>query len=118
MPCMCGDSECQSCGLAQGTLPLTNHQREALRLLGAYTGGRFDIWLLAGGSFNAQSRAIIMSALAGVRVPQSRAGVNAMWRAFIEMAGTGGGCLAEQHDNFVEWAKAETGGATMNLQAS
>lgn len=109
MPCMCGDSECQSCGLAQGTLPLTTYQREALRLLGAYTGGRFDIWMLAGPQ-KVMCRTQIMSALAGVRVPQSKAGVNAMWRAFIELSGVQGGCLAEQHDNFMEWAKSENGG--------
>ncbi len=50
---------------------------EAVRLLGIYTAGRFDAWLLAGPA-KASCRAHVMSALAGQRMPQSKSGVVAI----------------------------------------
>jgi hypothetical protein len=41
--------------------------KEAIRLLGTYTAGRFDIWMLSG-SAKASCRAHVMSTLLGVRV--------------------------------------------------
>lgn len=58
---------------------------EAVRLLGAYSAGRFEIWALAGPA-KASCRAHVMSELAGHRVPQKNAGVSALEKAFYEIA--------------------------------
>lgn len=80
---------------------------EAIRLLGAYTGGRFDIWLLAGGS-KASCRAHVMSVLTGQRVPQSKAGVNAIRSAFYARLGVTGEYEAQREQNFVAICKGIT----------
>lgn len=85
---------------------LNPNQTAALRLLGVYTAGRFDFWILAGPA-KASCRAHIMSALAGYRVPQSRAGVTALRLAFHAFAQPPqGGCNAERDDSFEAWARA------------
>lgn len=83
---------------------LTPNQSEALRLLGSYTAGRYDFWALAG-NCRATSRAHIMSVLEGKRVPQSKAGVNAMRAAFHAFIVPAGDCIALQDDSFVDMAR-------------
>lgn len=82
---------------------LSPNQLEALRLLGAYTAGRFDIWMLAGSS-KASCRAHIMTALEGKKMPQSKSGVNAITAAFYAFAMPEGSCPAIREDNFRDWA--------------
>ena len=91
---------------------LTANQSEALRLLGAYTAGRYDFWMLAGNS-KASVRAHIMSALAGQRVPQSKAGVNAMQAAFYDIAKPVGTCPANRENSFVAWARSQANDAVV-----
>lgn len=78
--------------------------KEALRLLGVYTGGRFDVWMLVGPA-NAAHRAQVLSALRGSRVPQSKAGVNALKGALYSEAGVTGDCEADRDRNFVAFCK-------------
>jgi hypothetical protein len=78
--------------------------KEALTVLGTYTAGRYDVWLLAGNS-RAGCRAHVMSVLQGIRVPQSKAGVNALRDALYQAAGIEGECLAEKDDKFLQFAK-------------
>lgn len=72
---------------------------QAIRRLGAFTQGRYDIWGLAG-SHLAASRAIVLSDLLGYRVPQSKAGVTALRTAFYNALGIVGECEAEREENF------------------
>jgi hypothetical protein len=82
--------------------PLTGkpNVREAVRLLGEWTRGRFDVWMLAG-SQNAGNRAILLSHLVGARQTQSKAGVNALRDAFYAALEVTGDCLAAKEDRFV-----------------
>ena len=92
---------------------MTDNQREALRLLGSYTAGRFDVWMLSGPA-NAGVRARIMALLMGIRVAKNQAGVNAMWRAFFALARAENGCYADREAQFMAWAKEQvTGTETM-----
>ncbi len=84
---------------------MTPNQREALRLLGVYTAGRFDPWILMGPA-KASCRAHIMSVLQGKRVPQSKAGVTAIKDAFYAIAKPIGNCSAAQDEAFEQWAKS------------
>lgn len=77
---------------------------EAVRLLGVYTAGRFDVWVLAGNA-KAGCRAHIMSALLGRRVPQSKSGVNAMREAFYNLANPAGDCPAAREKSFIAWCR-------------
>jgi hypothetical protein len=77
---------------------------EAIRLLGVYTAGRFDVWMLAGGA-KASCRAHVLSVLTGARVPQSKAGVNALRAALNEAANITGDCIAHREENFVTFCK-------------
>lgn len=77
---------------------MTTNEREFLRLLGVYTGGRFVPWALAGPA-KASRRAHVMSALAGARVPQSRAGITAIEQALFSITQADGSCLAVREDN-------------------
>jgi hypothetical protein len=87
---------------------MKTNEREALRLLGVYTAGRFDVWALAG-SQRASCRAHIMSELLGVKTPQSKAGVNAIRDAFYRVAGDAitGDCIAVREDSFYRWVAAQ-----------
>ena len=84
--------------------------KEALRLLGIYTAGRFDIWALAGDS-KASCRAHVMSALVGKKMPKSKSGVTAITAEFYQRGGIVGSCIAHREDNFRQWAKGG-GGST------
>jgi hypothetical protein len=79
--------------------------RAAVRLLGVYTAGRFDIWVLAGPA-RASCRAHVASVLAGHKVPQSKAGVNALRDAFYLHAQPAGDCMAAREDAFRNWARS------------
>jgi hypothetical protein len=83
---------------------LSELERSGLHFLGIYTAGRYDINALAGPA-KASCRAHVMSALYGKRVPQSKAGINAMWSAFFVIAGVDGNCIRHREDAFIEWAK-------------
>ena len=83
----------------------SGHLHAALRLLGEYTGGRFDFWALAG-PHAAPRRAEIASALAGRRIPQSKAGVIRLRESFYAISTPAGDCIAAREASFVAWAKA------------
>ncbi len=79
--------------------------REALRLLGVYTAGRYDVWILAG-SQRASARAHIMAELLGVpKVPQSKSGVNALRAAFYAACNVTGEYEALREDRFMAIAR-------------
>lgn len=85
-------------------MEITANLREALKLLGTYTAGKYDLWLLAGSS-RASCRAHVMTVLMGARIPQSKAGVNALRDALYRAAGIEGDCLAEKNDKFIHFGK-------------
>lgn len=80
--------------------------KNALKLLGTYTAGRFDFWMLAGPT-KASCRAHIMSELMGKKMPQSKSGVTAMRDAFYEIAKPEGNCIAAREESFLAWAKQQ-----------
>jgi hypothetical protein len=85
---------------------------EAIRLLGVYTAGRFDIWALAGSS-RASCRAHVMSALKGHKVPQSQSGVTALREEFCNQARAHGAvidgdCIAVREDQFIAWCRMQS----------
>lgn len=93
---------------------MNDNHREALRLLGVYTAGRFDPWILMGPS-KASCRAHVMSAFNGKKTPQSKSGVNAIKEAFyaiVNAEGTGvfktDDCSASQDVAFAAWARQQT----------
>ena len=87
---------------------INEHQMKALLLLSSY---RFDVWALAG-SQRASVRAHVMSELInnGNRVPQAKAGVNALRDALYDLGSIAGSCSAHREDNFKAWAKSVTRG--------
>lgn len=89
-------------------IAVTTATKDALRVLAAYTAGRFDLWALAGGP-RASSRAHVMSILQGRRVPQAQSGVTALRSAFYEALGVTGDCEAIREDDFIEKARATAG---------
>jgi len=76
----------------------------ALKLLNEATNSRLDIWNLAG-PYNAARRAQIMSALMGAKVPQSKAGVNAIQDELHRRLSVKGNCIAARDDDFLEKAR-------------
>lgn len=79
---------------------------EAVKLLGEFTRGTFNLWAISGQS-NAKLRQRIMAALSGrAKVPQSEAGVNALQAAFYAVARPEGSCEARREPAFREWAYA------------
>ena len=79
--------------------------KEAIRLLGIYTAGRFDIWMLAGSS-KASVRAHIMSVLLGTKTPQSRSGINALRSEFYSRLNITGECEAHREQAFIQACKS------------
>jgi hypothetical protein len=74
--------------------------REGIRLLGVYTAGRFTFWTLAGNA-KVCCRAHVMAVLLGVpRVPQSKAGINALREEFFRQAGIPRDCAAGMEHDF------------------
>ena len=84
----------------------TANEAKAIRLLGTYSGGRFDIWALAGNA-RASCRAHVMSELLGQKTPQSKSGVNAIRYEFYSRLGIwrDGLCLAEMESEFLAVCK-------------
>lgn len=82
-----------------------DNTREAVRLLGVYTAGRYDFWILAGPS-KASCRAHVMSALLGRKVPQSQSGVTMLRAAFHALAQPAGGCMAQRDESFEAWCQS------------
>lgn len=78
---------------------------EAIRMLGFFTNGRYDVWMLAG-SHNGANRAIVLSHLTGIRQPQSKAGVAALREALYSALNVTGNCLAAKEDDFLAKVKA------------
>jgi len=78
---------------------MDSNVREAIRILGINTAGRFDVWMLAGGP-KASCRAHVMSTLAGKRMPQSKSGVTAIRSAFYEALAITGECEAHREEQF------------------
>lgn len=94
------------------TIPTTAAQTaEAVRLLGVYTAGRFDIWMLAG-NHKGTCRAHVMSALMGRKMPQSKSGVTMLRTAFYERvealtgARPAGDHIAARETSFIAWCRA------------
>jgi hypothetical protein len=91
-------------------LSLSANQTSAIQLLGKYTAGSFAIWNLAGPRQSAQ-RAEIMSELKGVRTPQTKSGVTALFEAFMDVREQNlpgqkmTGCPADRDSNLVAWLK-------------
>lgn len=83
---------------------MEDRTKEALRLLGIYTAGRYDIYALAGNA-KAGCRTHIMSVLHGKRMPQSKSGITTMKNEFYLRAKIADGCGAEREHNFRQWAK-------------
>ncbi len=86
---------------------MTENVLNAIRLLGVYTAGRFDIFALAGPQ-KASCRAHIMSTIQGRRIPQAKSGVYAIREAFFAALRPDGGCVAAQEDRFAEICRTIT----------
>ncbi len=85
---------------------LQPHEFQAVKLLSAYTAGRFDIWTIAGPR-RASCRAHVMSVLLNRKTPQAQSGVNAIRDAFYRVAGPAivGDCINAREESFVAWAR-------------
>lgn len=77
---------------------------EAIRILGIYTAGRFDIWALSGPA-KASCRAHVLSTLLNKSVPKSKAGVNAIRDAFYSACKIEGECPAHRESNFAKFCE-------------
>lgn len=85
----------------RATVPPTPGTLKAIRLCAAFTSNSFDLWSLTGNhGGNGANRAILLSAITGKRLPQSKAGFNALRAAFYDALGILGGCEAEREENF------------------
>lgn len=78
--------------------------RGAIKLLGIYTGGKFDVWLLAG-SAKASCRAHVMSVLHGTKIPQSKSGITAIREALYTQAKINGDYPAAREEAFLQFCK-------------
>lgn len=87
----------------------TTNVLEAIRLFGAYTGGRFSFSLLTGPA-KASCRTHILSALLGTRIPQSAAGINRLRDEMFNAGGIPDGCLAAKEDSMREYCILVSGG--------
>ena len=88
---------------------MDDRMKRAIRVLGAYTAQRFDIWVLSGNA-KAGCRAHVMSELLGVKTPRSKSGVNAIRQEFYSRMGIwrDGLCLAEMENEFLSLCRAES----------
>jgi hypothetical protein len=79
---------------------------DAVKLLGTYTAGRFDSYMLAGPS-KATCRQHVMSALVGCKLPQSKCGVTALRAELWKRAGVDeqGNCIAECDSLFEDFCR-------------
>ena len=81
---------------------------DGLSWLSVYTAGSMHIWAMAGGS-KASCRAHVMGALLGRKVPQAKAGVNAIREEFYFRMGIVGDCEAVREKRFLTAAYRLTG---------
>jgi hypothetical protein len=80
--------------------------KEGLRLLRIYTAGSCNVWDLMGGA-KASVRAHVMAALLGVvKIPQAKAGVNALRAEFYRQAKIEGDCEATRETRFITLARS------------
>lgn len=88
---------------------LTKEQREAVRLLGIYTGGRFDLIFALTGPAKRSCRVHILRSLLGEKHPAKDCGSFRVQREFVELARAHGvdmdHCLAVQNEHFRAWAR-------------
>lgn len=77
---------------------------EAIRVLGIYTAGTYDIWSLAGRA-KASCRAHVLSTLLGKSISQSKARVNVVVDTFYAQCQIGGGSPSERESNFVQYCE-------------
>jgi hypothetical protein len=86
----------------------------SLLLVRSYTRARFDLWMLAGQS-NGKYRAAVLGALTGAKVPQSKAGVNAVSDALLSALGIPSNeCAAVREEYFRQVADYLTTAACTN----
>ena len=65
---------------------VTLREKQAIRLLGMYTAGRFDLARLRG-RFHATDRADVLTALGGQKVIKSNATMKLLRRRMLQLAG-------------------------------
>lgn len=87
---------------------MSDNVKQAVALLGVYTAGRFQVWMLMG-SAKASCRAHVMSVFAGKRVPQSKSGVTVLRDALYSALNASGDCLAAREDDFIAKARQLVG---------
>jgi hypothetical protein len=85
--------------------PLEKHEREAIRVLGALTAWRFDLWMLTGNA-KAACRAHVMGELLNRRATQRESGIYALREKLEALAAVPGDCIATREANFRAWAKS------------
>ena len=88
---------------------MTENELKGIRILGAATRGRFHACILAGPA-NAETRAVIMGALEGRKVPRAQAGTTAIETRIFALAKTPVGCRAAQMEHAAEFCRAAVGG--------
>lgn len=88
---------------------------EAVRLLGTYTAGRFDIWMLAGNA-KRTCRQHVMTVLIngkdGKKIPQKDCGVTMIRTKFYDLVQPQGDCLAARETYFIQWCRSVGSGLT------
>ena len=84
------------------------HLIEAIGLVRTGTGGHFYTWNLSGRA-NGGLRAKIMGLLLGIKVPQAKAGINALIDELYRQCGITGNCGADADSNFAIYAKGVLG---------
>jgi hypothetical protein len=81
------------------------NMKEAIRLLGVYTAGRFEPWDLAGDS-KATCRTHVMSLLLGRKATVRESGVSALRATFYNLLNITGSCEADRHANFAKYCRS------------
>lgn len=77
-------------------------KQQVARLLNSCAGGKLhSMWALSG-SQNAAARAQILSLVTDTKVPQHRAGINALRNACYQLFEITGTCDADREDTFTE----------------
>ena len=79
---------------------------KAINYLSVLTNGTFDIYRLAGKA-NRFDRQALMSMLLGRKVPQAKAGVNAISRHLMNVNGIQSGCYAAREIELADVLKTQ-----------
>ncbi len=79
---------------------------DAAKVLVVVTDGTFDLDRLCGDR-NARCRSIVMGALLDRKVPQSKAGFNALRDALYSAGSIAGDCIRNREIAFEAWIRAE-----------